>query len=172
MDRIDKITLERIENLHPALREETKEIYSEIVAALTGKAICRFSYTLRSFKEQNELYAQGRTTKGKIVTNAKGGQSFHNYGLALDIVLLVDNDGNGPFEEASWDEKKDFDNDNLSDWKEIVAIFKRYGWEWGGDWKFQDTPHFQKTFSNSIVQLQEKFKNKQFLDNNNLYVKL
>ena len=42
----------------------------------------------RSFAEQNALYAQGRTKPGNIVTNAKGGQSLHNYGLAVDVVPL------------------------------------------------------------------------------------
>ena len=99
---MDQVTLNRIEQLHPNLRDEVKEIYQEICEALTGKAICRFAYTLRTIKEQNDLYAQGRTKPGKIVTNAKGGQSYHNYGLAIDIVLLVDKNGDGTFESASW----------------------------------------------------------------------
>lgn len=155
----DQKTIERIAMLHPKLRDEVLALYDNIVSALTGKAICRFSYTLRTFAEQDALYAQGRTKSGSIVTKAKGGQSYHNYGLAVDIVLLIDKDGNGTYEEASWDEKGDYDNDRISDWMEIVAIFKRYGWEWGGDWKFSDTPHFQKTFGKSIVELQQLHQN-------------
>jgi peptidoglycan L-alanyl-D-glutamate endopeptidase CwlK len=109
--------------------------------------MCRFAYTLRTFKEQDELYAQGRTVKGKIVTNAKGGLSMHNYGLALDIVLIL-NDGT-----ASWNTKMDFDGDGKYDWQEIVTIFKQYGWEWGGDWKFTDYPHFQKSLGHSVRDL-------------------
>ena len=150
----DEKTLERIQLLHPKLRDEAILLYDEIVKELTGKAACRFSYTLRTFAEQDALYAQGRTKPGAIVTKAKGGQSYHNYGLAVDIVLLVDKDGNGTFETASWDTKSDFDGDKKSDWQEVVAIFKRYGWEWGGDWRFVDAPHFQKTFGKSIVDLQ------------------
>jgi DNA polymerase III delta prime subunit len=41
----------------------------------------------------------------------------------------------------------------------LVKIFKSYGWEWGGDWKFTDMPHFQKTYGLSIKQLQFKTKN-------------
>lgn len=152
---MDKITVDRIQLLHPRLRAEAMQIYQEICKALTGKAICRFSHTLRTFAEQNALYAIGRTKPGKIVTNAKGGQSYHNYGLAIDIVLIQDKDSNGTFETASWDDRLDADGDGQADWMEVVAIFKRYGWEWGGDWKFSDKPHFQKTFGKSISDLQK-----------------
>ena len=155
----DQVTLERINLLHPKLRDEVSKMYDEICAALSGSAICRFAYTLRTFAEQDALYAQGRTKAGAKVTNAKGGQSYHNYGLAIDIVLLVDKDKNGSFETASWDIKTDFDADGKSDWIEVVNIFKRYGFEWGGDWKFVDNPHFQKTFGKSINELYELHKN-------------
>ena len=88
----DQKTIERIQLLHPKLRDEALEMYDEIVEALTGSAACRFAYTLRTFAEQDVLYAQGRSKPGKVVTNAKGGQSYHNYGLAIDIVLLIDKD--------------------------------------------------------------------------------
>jgi peptidoglycan L-alanyl-D-glutamate endopeptidase CwlK len=146
---MDKPTLDRIQLLHPKLREEAMQIYLEICDALKGKAMCRFAYTLRTFAEQDALF-----NAKPQVTKAKGGQSYHNYGAAIDIVLIVDKDGDGKFETASWDVKSDFDGDGKSDWMEVVAIFKRYGWEWGGDWKFYDAPHFQKTLGYSIVQLQ------------------
>lgn len=142
----DQVTIERIKLLHPKVREEVAEIYDEISNALIGKAMCRFSYTLRTFAEQDAIYAQGRTKPGKIVTNAKAGFSYHNYGLAIDIVLLV----NGA---ASWDTVKDFDGDGKADWQEIVHIFKSFGWEWGGYWQFKDSPHFQKTFGYSVREL-------------------
>lgn len=142
---IDEITLQRIELLHPKIREEVRNIYiTEVVPALP-KVTCRFAYTFRTFMEQNALYAQGRTklfdTKGNrlgIVTKAKGGQSIHNYGLAFDIVLIEDN-------LASWNITKDYDSDGKSDWMEVVKIFKAHGYTWGGDWKFKDAPHFEKT---------------------------
>lgn len=147
MQNKDQKTLERIQLLHPKLRGEVVDIYNEICDALKGRAFCRFAYTLRTFAEQDALYAQGRTKPGKIVTKAKGGLSYHNYGLALDIVLIIDG------KEASWDEKSDFDGDRISDWQEVVTIFKQHGWEWGGDWTFRDAPHFQKTFGRSIREL-------------------
>lgn len=153
----DQNTLDKIKTIHPKLLTELGEIYDEICDVLTGRAICRFVYTTRTFAEQDALYAQGRTKPGNKVTNAKGGQSYHNFSLAVDIVLLWDKDGNGTFETAVWDTKTDFDGDKQSDWMEVVAIFKRYGWEWGGDWKFVDMPHFQKTFGKSVKQLLENY---------------
>lgn len=176
----DKPTLDRIELLHPAVRQEVKDIYlNEIVPALAGKAICRFAYTLRTFAEQDALYAQGRTklfdANGKklgVVTKAKGGQSIHNFGLALDIVLLKDTNGDGTFESASWETNIDFDKDGKADWMEIVSIFKKHGWEWGGDWKsFKDLPHFEKTFGNTWRTLLPKHNDKQFIPGTT-YVKI
>jgi peptidoglycan L-alanyl-D-glutamate endopeptidase CwlK len=142
----DAITLERIKLIHPKLRDEVMEIYDEICEALSGSAMCRFSHTLRTFAEQNVLYAQGRTKPGKIVTNSRGGLSYHNYGMAIDIVLIA----NGA---ASWDSGKDFDADGKADWMEVVSIFKQFGWEAGIDWKFRDAPHFQKSLGYSVRQL-------------------
>jgi peptidoglycan L-alanyl-D-glutamate endopeptidase CwlK len=153
----DGKTLDRIQLLHPKVRQEADKIYSEIALALTGRAICRFSHTLRTFKEQDDLYAQGRSKPGAKVTNAKGGDSYHNYGLAIDIVLIKD------AKVALWDTKSDFDGDGKSDWMECVAIFKKYGWDWGGEWKFVDAPHFQKSFGYSIAKLKE-LRNRGFLD--------
>ena len=168
----DNLTLQRIETLHPAVRQEVKNIYlNEIVPALTGKAICRFAYTLRTFEEQNEIYSRGRTklydSKGNklgIVTKAKGGQSIHNYGLALDIVLLKDTNGDGSFESVSWETNIDFDKDGKADWMEVVNIFKKHNWVWGGDWKsFKDRPHFEKTFGHTWRTLLPKHQNKNFI---------
>lgn len=149
----DNITLQRIELLHPDVKKEVYQIYEEICKALSSKAFCRFAFTLRTFKEQNDLYAKGRTLPGKKVTNARGGESYHNYGLAIDIVII--NDG-----KAVWSRGEDFDGDKIPDWMEVVKIFKKHGWEWGGDWKFKDYPHFQKTFGYTCKQLSLKPKTK------------
>ena len=176
----DQITLQRIETLHPAVRQEVKNIYeNEIVPALSGKAICRFAYTLRTFAEQDALYAQGRTklydSNGKklgVVTKAKGGQSIHNYGLALDIVLIKDTNGDGSFDTASWEDTIDFDKDGKADWREIVNIFKKYNWVWGGDWtSFKDKPHFEKTFGHTWRTLLPKHQNRDFIQGTN-YINL
>lgn len=164
---LDNVTLLRINNLHPKLRVEALEIYTKITHALTGRAICRFAFTLRTFQEQAALYAQGRTkfydslgNKLKIVTNAKAGQSLHNYGLAVDIALIKDKDCNGTFETSSWEDTVDFDGDGIADWMECVRLFKEYGWAWGGDWKsIKDKPHFEKTFGLGWRELFKRHQN-------------
>lgn len=86
----------------------------------------------RSKSEQNALYAQGRTKPGKIVTNARGGQSNHNYGIAVDLCLYT-HDG----KDVIWSTTGDF--------KKVVAAMKKEGFKWGGDWTggFKDYPHFE-----------------------------
>ena len=156
---VDKVSEEKIKTLHPILRDEIRVLIDKInTCTLTGVAKVRIAQGLRTFAEQDALYAQGRTKPGKIVTKAKGGQSIHNYGLAIDIVLII----NG--KEASWDTKKDFDKDQQSDWMEVVTEFKKAGWIWGGDWRtFKDMPHFEKTSGLSLKQIQDKYKNKDFI---------
>ena len=177
----DKVTLDRIKLLHPDLVNQAEHIYrAQIVPALTGRAICRFTYTLRTFEEQNDLYAIGRTklfdSKGNrlgIVTKAKGGQSYHNYGLALDICLVKDTNNDGKVDTMSYEDTIDFDKDGKADWMEIVEIFQSNGWEWGGSWKggLVDKPHFQKTFGKNWRDLLELHNNKNFIAGTT-YVKL
>jgi len=84
----------------------------------------------RTVGEQNEIYAQGRTKPGKIVSNAKGGESAHNFGLAFDFAF---GDALG---RPTWPEN--------APWAEAAAYGKALGLEWGGDWKsFKDRPHLE-----------------------------
>lgn len=160
---LDKPTLDKINTLHPFIREEVKMLVSTINnKILTGKAKIRVVQATRTFKEQQDLYNQGRTSPGKIVTQAKAGDSIHNYGLAFDMCLIIDN------KEVSWDTVKDFDNDRQSDWMEIVTFLKKFNYVWGGDWRsFKDMPHFEKTGGNTLNQLKIKYKNKDFIKNTN-----
>ena len=159
MSAIDKTTKNNIEIAHPKVRKELQDIIEHInTNLLTGEAKVRITSTLRTWKEQEELYAQGRTKPGSKVTNAKAGDSIHNYALAFDMVLII----NGKI--ASWDVKKDWDKDKQSDWMEVVTYVKSKGWKWGGDWvSFKDMPHFEKTFGNSVRHLKDKYLAKDFI---------
>ena len=154
---MDQITIDRIQLLHPVIRDEALEIYKEICSRLTKNVICRFSHTLRTFAEQEALYEKGRTKPGSVVTFARGGQSYHNYGVAIDIVFLVDKDKNGSYESADWSIDKDFDGDGQPDWQEVDFVFNMFGWKglYKANGKRWDFPHFQKDFNLTISQLQK-----------------
>ena len=95
--------------------------------------------TYRDIESQNALYRQGRGAAGRIVTNAKGGESFHNWRCAVDVVPIV----NG---KAVW-------NDNTL-WKMIGEFGEEAGLEWAGRWKnIKEFPHFQYTNNLTIAQL-------------------
>ena len=95
--------------------------------------------TLRDFEKQNALYAQGRTVAGRKVTNAKGGYSYHNFGLAFDFVPIV----NG---KAAWE--------NTALFNKCGAIGEAVGLEWAGRWKsFKEMAHMQDTGGKTLVQL-------------------
>jgi peptidoglycan L-alanyl-D-glutamate endopeptidase CwlK len=150
----DPVTLDRIKHIHPKLREELGAIYQEIRERGIN---VRFAQVFRSFAQQDALYAKGRTAPGGRVTNAKAGQSYHNYGLAVDIVLMLPNKG------VSWDMNLDLNQDGESDWAEIVQVFKHHGWTWGGDWRsFKDYPHFEKNFGLSTSTLKKRYETEDF----------
>lgn len=114
--------------LHPRLQAKIIEL----------KAICEakglkigVSECLRTVKEQDALYAQGRTKPGKIVTNAKGSSysSMHQWGVAFDFYR---NDGKGAY------------NNGDSFFNKVGKLSQSIGLEWGGNWKsIKDLPHFQ-----------------------------
>jgi len=117
-----------IAELHP----KVKEMAEAMLALCKDNGIdIILTSTYRDIESQNTLYAQGRTSPGKKVTNAKGGQSMHNWRVAFDVVPIV----NG---KAVWND------DNL--WNRVGEIGESVGLEWGGRWsKFIDKPHLQFT---------------------------
>ena len=161
---MDQITIERIKTLHPKIRQEVLELYTKVNNQLGKGVRLRFSYTTRTFEEQDKLYAQGRNIKGNKVTNAKGGQSIHNYFLAFDIVLMYDKDGDGKFEEVSWDTKRDGDKDGISDWLEVTKVFTSAGYTNGfiTNGKKWDLPHFQRDFGLSWQKMKTKIDKKEY----------
>jgi peptidoglycan LD-endopeptidase CwlK len=132
--------------LHPIVKERSNQLVQQ--AAKIGIVVL-ITDGFRSIEEQNTIYEQGRTAEGNIVTNAKGGESYHNYGLAIDFALET------PAGDVIWDRQYDRNENGKSDWSEVVKIAKSLGFEWGGDWKdFKDYPHFQMDFGLTIADLQ------------------
>ena len=123
------------------LNEYTREAAIKHKQICSSKGVELLIYcTLRSNQEQNELYAHGRTVSGTIITNAKAGQSFHNWRVAFDFVPVV----NG---KAMW-------NDNALFIK-CGEIAEGVGLEWAGRWKkFNEMPHCQYTGGLSLADFQ------------------
>lgn len=142
----DKPTEDRLSKLHPKIKDA---VTFALNACLAKGIEVRIVQGLRTFPEQDALYAQGRTTDGHIVTNAKGGQSPHNFGLAVDV-CIKHKDGT-----VSFDLHEDLDKDGISDWMEMVNEFKKLSFTWGGDWKgtLADNDHFELLFGKSLVTL-------------------
>jgi len=132
--------------LHPTVAKKTDQLVE--IAAKKGIEVV-ITETIRTMEEQDQLYAKGRSAEGNIVTYAQAGESYHNYGLAVDFAIK-DNQG-----DVIWDTGYDGNNNGKSDWFEVAEIAKDLGFEWGGDWQgFKDYPHLQITFGLSIRQLQ------------------
>lgn len=121
----DKHTNLRIQQLQPQMKEKTIEFINRAESELGIKL--QVTSAFRSFEEQEKLYAQGRTLPGKIVTWAKPGESYHNLGLAIDVIEIKDG-------KALWE------NPN---WSKIGELGESMGFTWGGRWKMKDLPHFQ-----------------------------
>jgi peptidoglycan L-alanyl-D-glutamate endopeptidase CwlK len=143
----DAVSIQRVKSLHPKVRDEVAKLIDSVEANFPVNVKVRIVQGLRTKAEQDALYAQGRTLAGPVVTNAKFGQSFHCFGLAIDFAIMYDKDSNGSYECLSWDTKYDFDKDGIADWQEMVKTFTDAGWIWGGAFKsIQDDPHLEKTF--------------------------
>jgi peptidoglycan L-alanyl-D-glutamate endopeptidase CwlK len=108
-------------NLLPETEEKARKFLE-----LSGKSgyLLKITSGRRTQAEQDKLYAQGRTTPGKIVTWTR--KSNHITGKAFDIAFI----GKEPY-------PKNFD------WKILGDIGKSVGLKWGGDWKTKDLPHFE-----------------------------
>lgn len=124
----------KMEYLHP----EVRELAEGLITLCKGEGIdLIITCTWRSPEEQAVLYAQGRTTPGKIVTNARPGQSLHNHtvnnrptSLAFDVVPIRSG-------KAIWNAKDVV-------WMRVGQIGEALGLEWAGRWsRFKEFPHFQ-----------------------------
>jgi len=117
----------RLQQTHPALANAVRAVIADL--AVNGMVV-EVVQGLRTFAEQDALYAQGRTKPGEIVTQARGGESNHNFGLAVDLCPFTD-------DKPEW-------NAPMTVWAAIGAAAQAHGLEWGGQWKkFLDKPHVE-----------------------------
>jgi peptidoglycan LD-endopeptidase CwlK len=125
ISEVDARSEKVIATLQPQVRPLARALVQK--AARNGIQIKVIS-GLRTYAEQNALYAQGRTQPGRKVTNARGGYSNHNFGIAFDV---------GVFEGTRY-------LGESPKYKAVGALGMELGLEWGGSWKsIVDEPHFQ-----------------------------
>jgi peptidoglycan LD-endopeptidase CwlK len=125
IDTVDAQSEKNIATLLPQVQPMARALVQK--AAQNGIRI-KIVSGLRTYAEQDALYAQGRTKPGSKVTNARGGYSNHNFGIAFDI---------GVFEGNKYlpDSPK---------YKAVGALGTDLGLAWGGNWKtIVDQPHFE-----------------------------
>lgn len=151
-------SIEKLNQLHPLIRQDALDAYDEAVKGTPEGVHPIITQTLRTFEESNKLYAQGRTQPGKIVSNSKAGQSYHNFGLALDFVLQVGG-------KLLWNVDEN--------WMSVVNCFKKHGFTWGGDFtgKFKDYPHLENKVGYNWRDLLKMHDEKKFIEGTN-YLKL
>jgi peptidoglycan L-alanyl-D-glutamate endopeptidase CwlK len=123
------------------LHSRVREMAAEHIDACKKEGIdLLITCTLRSGAEQADLYAQGRSKPGKIVTNAQPGQSAHQYGIAYDCVPVVN--GKCVWGTAGAD---------AALWERVGKLGEFCGLEWAGRWtSFKEFPHFQYTGGHPI----------------------
>jgi peptidoglycan LD-endopeptidase CwlK len=103
-----------------------------------------FTHTTRTALEQQELYEQGRSRPGPIVTAAPAGYSWHEFGRAFDVAI------------KRWSGDQTPGNWYDGPWDRVGELGEACGLEWGGRWKHPDYPHFQHTGGRTLAAMREE----------------
>lgn len=143
--------MRNISELHPVL--QGKLALLKTICATNCISIL-YSECLRTVAEQDALYAQGRTTPGSIVTNAKGSSysSQHQWGIAADFYLDMDVDGDGIKSDDAF-------NDSTGLFTKVGTLAKSLGLGWGGDWtSIVDKPHlYLPDWGSTTTKLKQQY---------------
>jgi peptidoglycan LD-endopeptidase CwlK len=124
-EKVDERSEKVIATLHPRLHDLARKF---VLASAEQGVTIKLISGLRTYAEQDALYAKGRTAPGPRVTNARAGYSNHNFGLAFDIGVF----SGGKYLPES------------PEYKKVAHIGKWLGFEWGGNWtSIKDEPHYQ-----------------------------
>ena len=136
---------DRTEKNIRSLQSSTQRIAREFMSALSEANMdvnIRIISGTRTYKEQDEIYAQGRSKSGRIVSSHSGGQSYHNFGIAWDIAAFS-RTGRYLIDPKHY--------------KKAREVFPDTRLEWGGDWSMLDYSHFQLAGIGRIAGLREDF---------------
>jgi peptidoglycan L-alanyl-D-glutamate endopeptidase CwlK len=137
MQTFDERSEKNIKTLHPRAQEKAREFMQAVVPIMDRRGVdVRIISGTRTYAEQDALFA-----KRPKVTNARGGFSNHNFGVAWDIGLFQ---GKRYLEESPL-------------YRECGRIGQSLGLEWGGSWKsIQDEPHFEVKTGLTIAEKRER----------------
>lgn len=158
---ISQINTSRVAHLHPLLQQKALQLIK--LCAQAGFSIL-ITQGLRTWAEQEAIYAQGRVSlaqvnalrkkaglspivpkENRIVSNASAGKSWHNYGLAFDFVVL------DALQKADW-------NSSHPQWAKAGALGTSIGLFWGGNFKkSKDMPHFEMTGNLKLAEARALF---------------
>jgi peptidoglycan L-alanyl-D-glutamate endopeptidase CwlK len=144
---LDAATKARLKLLYPDFAVRVIRVYDDMYR-IHGVAM-RLTEGVRLWQRQKDLYAQGRTAPGPVVTNSKPGDSLHHYGCAVDSAFT----GKDPFLEEMAKGGAEQAKDAAFFWSEYGRIAVAHGLEWGGAWKSPvDKPHIQLRYGGMATQ--------------------
>jgi hypothetical protein len=130
-DRGDLPMITALEALHPYFRDRIIQLIAMARAKGIELAVVE-SYRTRA--KQAEYKSMGRK-----FTRSGAGSSKHQYGLAVDVVPIV----NG---QAEWH--------NIALWRKVGVMGERLGLRWGGRWRHPYDPgHFEWTSGLNSTEL-------------------
>ena len=160
---MDKASIAKIQTAHPAERDNMLAAYNACVAQTPANVHPVVDQVYRSIAESNSLYQEGRDANGNVidesavVSNAKGGASWHNYGLAFDIHMV--RDGADVWFDTTPEAAAKAASD--PDYAVMISIMAQYGYNWGGNFpgEFRDVPHFENKHGQLLSGLFAKYQN-------------
>jgi peptidoglycan L-alanyl-D-glutamate endopeptidase CwlK len=165
---MDTASINKLQQMHPHIKVQVAAVaaYMEACQCTPVNQHPYIVETLSSFEVSEHDYQLGRTLKnpegidehhpmGEMISNAKAGQSYHNYGLALDIMIKIKGEQEPVFPTPL-----------------VVGIFEKHGFTWGGNFEgnFKDEPHFENKMGHTWRQLLSMYEAKQFIKGTNYLI--
>lgn len=123
---MDQISLDRIATLHPTVRDKFKAFFDHLHVVSHYK--WRVVQAFRTFEEQKKLHDNYINAPGRAAKAAPAGLSYHNYGMAIDVLPMTD-------------DYKAIETISQGSWEMVGIVARHHGMKWGGD--FGDRPHVE-----------------------------
>lgn len=132
----------RLQSLHPTVARKAATLLANFNRELKHRSLrLIISSGYRSIDEQDALFAIGRAKPGNKKTNARGGKSWHNFGLAFDVLIIHEPGAEGTGSPYLHDTDPKLNRTLLHD---LDLRAKALGLECGSKFKsFPDAGHYQ-----------------------------